>query len=265
MNDHPHRTGFVGDDRLAYAASRRRFEPGEPLAFDEAYRLAHLPLVAPGHPAAIRERAGQSYRDGRYPEWRHALVAPVDWPQLAASPAFQALEDEMGRASFAGKIAWQLGRQRRPVLHATLASGLEADRIGACAAALSPVLARMGRLRMRLGGPLVGNRNWGRIYLPAYPALVDGEDAFAKMQDAIGAGRSGFYGVGYWHLTDPLDAPEAADLSAILDRWRCEVVAELDLAAVILHATRDDLVLSGRPLATISTGSGRVELHPLEK
>jgi hypothetical protein len=33
------------EERLAYARSRWRWEPGAPLCFDEACRLAHLPLV----------------------------------------------------------------------------------------------------------------------------------------------------------------------------------------------------------------------------
>ncbi|BBK31634.1 hypothetical protein EDC65_0438 [Stella humosa] len=251
MNDPLPDDAFVGEERLAYPASRRRFQPGERLEFDQGYRLAHLPLVAPGHPLAIASAPGQDYQDGTYPEWRQALVVPVDWPALAASPAFQALEREMAAGPFAAKIAWNLGRRRRHVLHATLASGLAAAAVPVHAAALTAAMAALGPLRFRLGGPLVGNRNFGRIYLPAYPRQVGGDDAFARLQDAVGARRSGFYGVGLYHLTDPLDAHETAALADLLDRWQDRVVAELELDRVVIHATRDDLVLSGRNLAEI--------------
>ena len=253
---------FLTDRELAYPASRRAFAAGERLDFDDPYRLCHLPLVAPGHARAIRNVPGKDYVDGRYAASRRALVVPVDWPALAAQPAFQALERQMAAASFAGKIAWDLGRQRRGHLHATLASGLTAADVDRAAAALARLLPDLGTLRFRLGGPLVGNRNWGRIYLPAYPGRVAGGDPFARMQAAVGAAASGFYGVGYYHLADPLDPAETADLARILAEWEGATVAELPLDHLELHATNDDLALSGRPLATVAAVSGRVTRHP---
>ncbi len=244
-------TAFCEDGELGYAVARRRFQPGEILAFDASYRLAHLPLVAPGHPDAIREIPGAIYRDGRYPEARHALVAPVAWAALAISPPFQALEQDLRASSFAAKIAWELGERRRSRLHATIAGGVRASEIARHVAVLGPLLSRLGRLRFRLAGPFVGNRNWGRIYLPAYPQRVEGGDPFALMQDAVGAPRTGFYGVGLYHLADPLTVAETADLACLLDRWQRVTIAELELPAMVIHATNDDLVLSGRTVASI--------------
>jgi hypothetical protein len=49
---------LCGDDELDYLGSRTQFEQGQGLLLDEAYRLAHLPLVAPDHPRVIARRDG---------------------------------------------------------------------------------------------------------------------------------------------------------------------------------------------------------------
>ena len=67
---------FCPDAELGYERSRTRFETGEGLALDETYRLAHLPLVAPGHPRVIESREGTSYVMGRH-ERVFSLVLPV--------------------------------------------------------------------------------------------------------------------------------------------------------------------------------------------
>ena len=57
---------YCDDEMLAYRSSRKIYQPGERIVFDEGYRLAHLPLVNPGHPAAISEADGRDYRNGIY-------------------------------------------------------------------------------------------------------------------------------------------------------------------------------------------------------
>jgi hypothetical protein len=47
---------FCTDEELGYGRSRFLFAAGTGLRLDEAYRLAHLPLVAPTHPDVIRAR-----------------------------------------------------------------------------------------------------------------------------------------------------------------------------------------------------------------
>ncbi len=54
------------DDELDYIAHRTKFEQGQGFLLDEAYRLAHLPLVAPDHPRVIARRAGRHYDMGRH-------------------------------------------------------------------------------------------------------------------------------------------------------------------------------------------------------
>ena len=249
---------------LNYASSRRVFKPGDTLAFDESYRLAHLPLVAPGHPAAIREAAGQDYRDGTYVEPRWSLVAPVSSDSLTATAAFRAMEREMRAASFSSKIAWDLCARRASKLHATVVHGRSGNTIDACVRAAANILGTTMSVAIRLGGPFVGTKNTGRIYLPVYPQMIGGEDSFGLIQDSAGTARTRFYGVGYYHLTDPLDAAETADLARLIERWSSTALAELALTSFTIHETNDDLALSGRPLIIVkkptdeaSSGSGQ--------
>jgi hypothetical protein len=246
---------FCDDAMLNYASLRRVFRPGDTLDFDPAYRLAHLPLVAPHHPASIRAVPGQDYRDGTYVKPRYSLVAPVRSRDLIASPAFQALEAELRAASFAPKIAWDLGERRAAKLHATVVNGLPEANAEACAAAVTRALARLGPLSFRLGGPFVGNRNLGRIYFPVYPQAIDGDDSFGLIQDAAGSARTRFYVVGYYNLIDELGPAETADLAQILERWGPATILATELSSLVVHATNDDLALSGRPVITIGAQS----------
>lgn len=252
---------FRTDADLGYAAARRRFQPGERLTFDPAYCLAHLPLVAPGHPKVVAEVPGKDYRHGRYDIARYAVVVPVPDAALAAAPVFQAIDGAMRRTSFAGKLAWRVMAARAGKLHATLVSGLDAAGAEAAIRPIAALLAKLGPLSFRLGSPMVGDRNFGRIYFPAYPQEVGGDDPFARIQEALGRARSRFYGVGYYSFLEELDVAETAELSALLGEWEGRTVAEMPLGHIEVHATHDDLVLSGRPVADIG-GTGEIKRFP---
>ncbi len=114
---------FCPDDALAYDRSRTVFVPGQGLALDEAYRLAHLPLVAPDHPGVIPAREGRYYSRGRHPRVV-SLVLRVPQACLAAAPAHAALERDLRAAPFAHKIAWDVAARRADRLHATLCGSL---------------------------------------------------------------------------------------------------------------------------------------------
>ena len=43
-----------------------------------------------------------------------------------------------------------------------------------------------GPISVHLKGPFIGDRNFGRIYLPVYPQQIDGQDPFALLQESIG-------------------------------------------------------------------------------
>jgi hypothetical protein len=133
---------------------------------------------------------------------------------------------------------------------------LEAD-LDRSVAAVQDVLDQIGPIPVRLTGPFMGTRNTGRIYFPVYPAMIQGEDAFALVQRSIGAPLTSLYLVGYYHLRDELDPVETRDLDELLDRWRDRVVVETTIPLLELHATNDDLALSARTHATMSA-----EGHP---
>lgn len=53
---------FCEDDELGYRRSLSDLTTS--LTLDESYRLAHLPLVAPGHPRIVARREGKFYEMG---------------------------------------------------------------------------------------------------------------------------------------------------------------------------------------------------------
>ena len=170
---------YCDDEMMAYRSARKIFQPGESIVFDEAYRLAHLPLVNAGHPAVISEVDGRDYRNGIYEKTRYALVMPISADAFLESNEAQALELAMKSASFAPKIAWEIGERRRLRLHATLAGVLETD-LDRCVVVVQALLDQIGPISVCLKGPFLGTRNFGRIYFPVYPQNIRGEDPFAR-------------------------------------------------------------------------------------
>lgn len=247
-------TSFCDDTDMVYDASRRGFAPGEALTFDDAYRLAHLPLVAPGHAEIIVGKDETDYRNGRYEAPRYSLVVPVDASGLSASEAFRAFEAELRSFSFSDKIAWELGRKRTSKLHATIVGGLSKADVERCAQAAAGALASLGPLSIRLAGPFLGRINTGRIYLPVYPCRHNGEDVLGLVQSACGARQTHFYVVGIYHFTAALTVAETADLAALAEGWRRQTLAELPVTSLAVLATNDDLALSARVVATIPAG-----------
>ena len=160
---------YCDDDMLAYRSTRRIFQPGEGTIFDEAYRLAHLPLVNAAHSAVISEIDGRDYRNGAYATTRYALLMPIAAEAFLQSDQAQALELAMRSASFAPKIAWDICERRRPRLHATLAGGIQEADLDRVVALVQDLLDQIGPISVCLKGPFVGTRNTGRIYFPVYP------------------------------------------------------------------------------------------------
>jgi hypothetical protein len=233
-------SAFCADKDLRYAASRHRFVPDQGFALGEDYRLAHLPLIDPAHPRNIASVPGKDYVLGRYAVPRYALAAHVATEILDASPAFRALNAALKASPAGAKIAWATGEKRRDVLHATIAGPVDAATADSYFDAARDWQARTGGAAARLGGPFVGDRNHGRIYLPVYPEARGGIDMFADLQRAVGARVSGFYAIGVWHFADDLDAREAAHLSAWLDEWGSAEVAIVARAKLGILATTDD-------------------------
>jgi hypothetical protein len=220
---------------LRYADFRHRFVPGEGFALGEDYRLAHLPLIDPDHKRAIRAVPGKDYVEGRYATPRHALAIHVPAEALDASSVFRALDAALKASAVGPKIAWATGAKRRDVLHATLAGPIDEGTARSYEARARAFLT--GPIALRLGGPFVGNRNHGRVYLPVYPRAGN---PLADLQRAIGARETGFYAVGLWHLNGDLDADEAAAFAAWRDRWENETVLEIPAASFGMLTTTDD-------------------------
>ncbi len=253
---------YCSDRVLKYTAVRRLFKDGESLAFDTSYRLAQLPLVSPGHPEAISEAPGKEYCDGRYPAPRFALVVPIPWEDLASASAFRSLDAQLRATSFASKISWDMCVRRASKLHATIASSRSSANVEVWATAAAKWLERFGPPAFRLHGPFVGDRNIGRLYFPVYPQEIEGQDSFALLQDAVGVTRSNLYTVGHYHLLDQLNAEETAQLAKLIEEWRSVVIAEFRMSHLVVHATHDDLVLSGYPIVSIAGPTG-TDISPI--
>ncbi len=236
---------FYSMSELAYEKARHRFPPGEPLLFDESYRLAHLPLVAPDHPDLIPSKAGTDYCMGRYPTARYGLVVPVSWRDLFASPDFLALDQALKDASFGAKLNRHINDERLPNLHVTIAGGLAEAGIPASLRSITSVMEK-AQFRYRLMGPLIGEKNLGRIYFPAVPEKLGDIDFFAELQAAVHRPQTGFYAMGYYHFTEELTPAEAQELSAIFREFQDAVIFEAETDRLGIIATNDDLTLSGR-------------------
>ncbi len=254
-------TVFCDDEMMTYDESRKTFSVGESLLFDDAYRLAHLPLVAPGHPEVIPHTPGKDYLHGRYDQPRYSLVVPISSEELTASVTFRALETEICPCSFSAKIQWQLCEERSNKLHATIVNSLCETDIEPCVSAVESVVDCIGSVAIRLGGPFLGCQNTRRIYFPIYPQCVEGKDAFALVQEACQVQRTRFYVVGYYHLKSTLSAIETMELNDLMERWRRHYVAEIRVTKFDVQSTNDDLALSGQVLRTIPLSSHTNNFH----
>lgn len=229
---------FVGDDELGYA-DRGRPRHGQAWHLDEAYRVCHLPLVAPEHPDVLP--TGENYVRGRRDEVV-SLVAPIDAGSLEASPSWRAMDSELRASPLAGKIAWDIAAQRRMKLHATLSGRLDFSLLREGWRAR---LAEIAPFRTRLTGVMVGLVNTGRIYLRLYPERCEGINAIHAVQDALGRPRTGRYLVGVHNLTDHLEPAEAGWLADWLARWADAPLIEQGFDRLALMSSSDDLVLEG--------------------
>ncbi|KAA2237114.1 hypothetical protein [Salinarimonas soli] len=246
-------TDFCHDDELAYRRSRTPSSPGEGLALDEPYRLAHLPLVAPAHPDVIAAKPGRSYDMGRH-ERIFSLVLPVPHEALAASEGYQALEAELRAAPFAHKLAWDILPRRAAKLHATICGSLSRDTPPVIGDAARRALAAIGPVTVELRGLFSGNVNVGRLYLRAYPERRAGRNAFHALQEAMGRPTTDLYVMGLHNLVDHLDAHEAAALGTLIERWWDRPILRWTAGSLWVLGASDDLVLDGRVVEEIALG-----------
>ena len=251
MEDSTDCVGFCEDGELGYESSRTRFGAGAGLALDEAYRLAHLPLVAPNHPRVIPSREGAAYVMGRHaPVFSLALPIPED--ALGRSEAYRELDAELRSSPLARKIAWDLLAKRSGKLHATICGSLSTGEPPDFDERQRRELARLGPLTVELRGVFSGNVNVGRLYLRAYPERRDGANVFRLIQRALGRRETDLYLVGLYNLTDDLDAAEATALAALIEEWWNRPILRFEADRLWLMSATDDLVLDSRIAETIS-------------
>lgn len=243
-------TRFAVDAEMPYAAARTRFSAGEGLRLDEPYRRAHLPLVAPGHPDVIAEGGG--YRMGVHAPGS-SLVLPIDAGALAESPAYRDLEAALKVSPFAAKIAWDLLPKRAARLHATIAGSLDVVE-GRLPEPQREALSKIPAIPYELRGLFSGNRNLGRLYLAVYPAMRQGEPAFAAVQRALGRVPNAMILMGQFNLVDHLDAGEAVALASLLETYRDTVFLTATARDVCVLRSADDLVLDAAYTDRLSLG-----------
>ncbi len=239
---------LCGDDALSYLASRTQFEPGQRFEFDEAYRLAHLPLVAPDHPLVISGRAARHYEMGRHGAV-FSLVLPVPDALLRESPAYATLEAELRASPLASKVAWEIVERRRHKLHATLCGSLP---VTALDSSQRDTLRGIGPVTVELRGLFSGNVNHGRLYIRAYPEKREGLNVFHRIQQAMGRRLTGLYVVGIYNLVDGLDAAESMILADIIERWWNRPVVRFQAETLWLLRSHDDLALDSEVVEIVS-------------
>jgi len=246
---------YADDDTLDYRGIRRDLSDADGLRLDLGYCSAHLPLIAPDHPWAIL--ADGDYRNGCYEAARYSLVLPVPHDRLAASPVFAALDAAMRTAPFAGKIAWPVMARRQDKLHVTLCAGLRAGDIDGLARTLQAHVRCEPAMAYRLGAPLIGARNTGRLYFPLYPMLQDGVNAVHRLQDRLARPRTHLYLLGYYSLSDHLDRTQTRALATILSTVADQIVLTGMADDYWFMRTHDDLALSAEIMARVAVPSPR--------
>lgn len=240
MTDDP--VSFVTDEGLGYSRTFTLPAPGERLIFDEAYRRAHLPLIAPQHPHIIAEDAARGYRMGQH-RMIYSAVLPVPADVLEKSPAFGMFEAALRRNSFSEKIDWDLLPRRRDVLHATVCGTLSVDAPPAISDDQRRSFRAAGPFAVELRGLFSGNMNVGRLYCPLYPELRKLQNMVHAVQVALGRPASDMYLVGIYNFRDELTVTENAALRALLAAWKNKPLARWVCDEIWILGARDDLVL----------------------
>lgn len=243
-------SGFCRDDELGYESNRTQFFPGRGLMLDDAYRLAHLPLIAPGHPSVIPTRAGSTYNMGRH-DCRYSLVMPIPASALLSSSAYQELERELKAACFAPKIAWSLLPQRQGKLHATICGSLSRGEESFLNERQRRRMTQIGPVQIELRGLFSGNVNVGRLYLRVYPERRNGANVCKDIQRAVDRPETSLYLVGVFNFTDDLDVVEASALNALLQRWWDRPLVNFTADHLCVLGAMDDLVLDSAVVETI--------------
>lgn len=235
---------FCDDNQLAYEEYRTEFVEDCGLVFDDAYRLAHLPLVAPDHPLVIPSKPGSNYLRGVH-DWVYSIALPISINELRSSKAFLTLLDELRASSFANKISWDTFSQRQDKLHATVCGGLSTGQAPHIERATYQQLSKLGPVSIRVRGLFSGNINIGRLYLKVYPELRDGRNILHTIQTLFGSPITNLHLVGLFNFVEELNTSETQDLHSMLVHWWDVDIMIAPLDNLWLLKSKDDLVLNG--------------------
>ena len=235
---------FTNDHDLGYEAIRWKHQEGDALLLDEAYRTNHLPLIDERHQDVIPSSPDGVYRLGRYEEPRYSLVLPISAALLASSQTFTAFDAELKETGFQEKVAWDVMARRQHLLHATICGGLSKEMVANIAPRLITSIVG-SQLKFRVGGPLMGMKNVGRLYFPVFPLMQGTVHEFHRVQDALSRQRTHVFLLGYYNLSDHLDSRQARALAELLKKWEKSLFVEASVGELWIIKTNDDLVLSG--------------------
>lgn len=235
---------YCDDSQLSYNKYQTRFVDGQGLIFDDAYRLAHLPLVAPDHPLVIPTKPGSAYYRGVH-DLIYSIAIPIPVSNLLSSEKFIELYGELKATKFSHKLSWNTFAQRKNKLHATICGTLSIGQAPDFKKHIYHELSAIGPVAISIRGLFSGSLNVGRLYLKVYPELRNGNNMCHEIQNVFGSPMTDLYVVGLFNFVEELNASEAQVLKKILDLWRDIEFTQLRLENLWLLKSRDDLVLDG--------------------
>ena|GEM_PF-492687 len=218
------------------------------LDFDERYRFAQLPLLAPNHPLAINTPADEDYECGRYATPKYSLALPIPHSELERSNAYQALLRDIQSRAFSPKIDHELVARRRDRLHVTIVGKIDPGAIAETVRIASDILTREVT-GFRMLGPFIGTFNTGRIYFPLLAQTTPRGCWLDRIHRAFGHDPASFHGMGYFNFVDELDENESRDLADFIGTWKHVTMFEGVARRLQIMATNDDLALSARTIS----------------
>ena len=235
---------FCNDSQLLYDDYQTEFAHGRGLRFDESYRLAHLPLIAPEHPRVIKTKPGTEYNCGIH-DLVFSIVLPIYAERLYQSSEFKRLCDEVKLSGLSHKLSWTTFSKRKHKLHATVCGAISTESAPYIEQRKLQKLREIGPVSVKIRGLFSGNLNIGRLYLKVDPEQRDGENMLHVIQRVFDSAITHLYVVGLFNFKDELNVAETQELKRLLNRWQDVEFLHMQLEELWVLKSRDDLVLNG--------------------
>lgn len=200
---------------------------GDELGLSESYARRYLHLVAPEHPMNKEIEAAGKKIEGR----DSSLIMRIPQKVVQSSGAYRALVDEiMADEALSRKLAL-MDSSKLHITVAVLSDGIDMramEEDGTIERVRKSALAA-GPFRVQVRGPWISGWSEGRIYLLAYPEIVDedkGKTPGSGRRSVMGQiqkelwGRDGnFFSVGFAGIKDALTKEETVRLKRIFDKY----------------------------------------------